>query len=60
MSVSDERARARERVERQQALDTPSFGGRRIGLVSDEERARRLAMERHLLVLARRVVRRES
>ena len=54
-------AKARERLERQQAKDVRSFGGRRIGLfVGDEaELARMVALEVRLLELARRAVRKD-
>jgi hypothetical protein len=57
--VSNARADARARVERQTAIDVRGYGGRRIGFeVDKEEQAKRDAMDRHLLHLARRAIER--
>jgi|tagenome__1003787_1003787.scaffolds.fasta_scaffold6378080_1 hypothetical protein len=57
MSFSDPKTKARERVERHQIADARAFGGRRIGFLSDQERASMVDMEAKLLEAARRVVR---
>ena len=60
-SVEGATAKARERLERQQTLDTRSFGGRRTGLVRDQEELARLAaLDAHLLELARRAIRKDT
>ena len=59
-NISNAKADARARVQRQTAIDVRGYGGRRTGFkVDKEEQARRDAMDRHLLDLARRVIERD-
>jgi hypothetical protein len=61
VTVARGSAKALQRLERQMTAETRSFGGRRTGFVNNEEEyARKLAMERHLLDVARRAVARHS
>ena len=59
-SRSDARPKAREQIERHTAVDARGYGGRRTGFkVDGEEQAKKEAMERHLLELARRAIRKD-
>ena len=57
MSVAEDRKSAREQVEQHVSADARGYGGRRVGLMSAEERETRMAQEERLLKLARRAVR---
>jgi len=54
--------RARQVLAQQQGADVRSFGGRRLGLVreDEEEYARKVERERRLLELARRAARKDG
>ena len=57
MSVAEDRKNAREQVEQHVSADDRGYGGRRVGLMSAEERESRVELEERLLTLARRGVR---
>ena len=56
MSVRDDRAKARERIERT-GVDLRGYGGRRLGFETEQEREARMLLEQRLLELAKRAVR---